>query len=157
MSKEISEEGLSLIKRHEGLRLEVYRCPAGVWTIGYGSTKDVREGMVITQEEADKRLKFDVYTSENCVNEVGDLINQNQFDALVSFVFNLGCGRFKSSTLRKKVVKNPADKTIRYEFIRWVYAGGKKLNGLRKRRNEEADLYFTPVIRVSKCVLCGHR
>jgi len=157
MSKEISEEGLNLIKRHEGLRLEAYRCPAGVWTIGYGSTKDVREGMVITQEEADKRLKFDVYTSENCVNEVGDLINQNQFDALVSFVFNLGCGRFKSSTLRKKVVKNPADKTIRYEFIRWVYAGGKKLNGLRKRRNEEADLYFTPVIRVSKCVLCGHR
>jgi len=157
MSKEISEEGLNLIKRHEGLRLEAYRCPAGVWTIGYGSTKDVREGMVITQEEADKRLKFDVYTSENCVNEVGDLINQNQFDALVSFVFNLGCGRFKSSTLRKKVVKNPADKTIRYEFIRWVYAGGKKLNGLRKRRNEEADLYFTPVDRVSKCVLCGHR
>ena len=112
MSREISAEGLNLIKRHEGLRLEAYKCPASVWTIGYGSTRDVHDGMIITEEQADKRLRWDCQTAENCVNELGDLINSNQFDALVSFVFNLGCGNFNKSTLRKKVIANPLDKTI---------------------------------------------
>ena len=157
MSKEIGVEGLSLIKRFEGLYLVSYKCDAGVWTVGYGSTRDVHEGMIITEEQADKRLRFDVLTAGNCVNAlpVIDLLNQNQFDALVSFVFNLGCGNFKRSNLRKRVIANPADRAIRKEFEKWIYAGGKKLNGLIKRRNEEADLYFTPVSGLSECLVCG--
>lgn len=141
----ISENGLSLIKRHEGLRLEAYRCPAGVVTIGYGHTRTARIGMVIREEEADRLLRSDVRMAEQVVDATAlrtlTPLQQNQFDALVSFVFNVGSGNFATSTLRKKVVANPADKSIGDEFEKWVHAGGKKMTGLVNRRKDERELY----------------
>ena len=113
-------EGLSLIKRFEGLYLESYLCPAKVWTKGYGHTKGVVKGQKITEEEAEDFLKKDLAAAEKTVNSLNVQLTQNQFDALVSFVFNLGSGNFLSSTLCKKVKKNPNDPTIRNEFGRWV-------------------------------------
>ena len=139
----ISNKGIELIKRHEGLVLKAYRCPADKWTIGYGHTLNVKSTDVINKEQAEYFLRQDVKSAESDVNREKLNLTQNQFDALVSFVFNLGGGNFKKWTLLRKVKANPNDPTIRAEFERWIYAGGKVLNGLVKRRKEEADLYFT--------------
>ena len=140
----ITNEGINLIKKFEGLRLEAYLCPAGVWTIGYGHTKGVKKGQVITQLEADNLLKEDLSSFEKGVTSlIKSNINQNQFDSLVSFAFNLGLANLKSSTLLKKVNSNPNDKTIVDEFLKWIYAGGKPLEGLKRRRQAEAYLYFS--------------
>ena len=140
----ITNEGINLIKKFEGLRLAAYLCPAGVWTIGYGHTKGVKKGQVITQLEADNLLKEDLSSFEKGVTSlIKSNINQNQFDSLVSFAFNLGLANLKSSTLLKKVNANPNDITIVDEFIRWIYAGGKPLEGLKRRRQAEAYLYFS--------------
>lgn len=140
----ISENGLRLIKSYESLSLRAYRCPAGVLTIGYGHTRTVRPGQTITEREADELLRRDIAEAERAVNLTADvrLLTQNQFDALVSLVFNIGSGNYEKSTLRAKVINNPADPAIRTEFGRWVNAGGKQLAGLVKRRAAEADLYF---------------
>ena len=138
------KEGINLIKKFEGLRLEAYLCPAGVWTIGYGHTKGVEKGQVITQLEADNLLKEDLSSFEKGVTSlIKSNINQNQFDSLVSFAFNLGLANLKSSTLLKKVNSNSNDRTIVDEFIKWIYAGGKPLEGLKRRRQAEAYLYFS--------------
>ena len=142
MKMKISDNGIELIKKHEGLRLEAYLCPAGKPTIGYGHTKDVKLGDVITEEEAEQLLREDLIVVENEINKHNLDINQNQFDALVSFVYNVGVGNFRTSTLLKKIKTDPNDKTIANEFKRWVYSNGKKLPGLVKRREEEAKLYF---------------
>lgn len=143
----LSQLGLNLIKKHEGLRLKAYRCPGNVLTIGYGHTgKDVKEGMVITDGQAERLLIDDVKSFEADVNRlVKSKINQNQFDALVSFCFNVGPAKLASSTLLKCVNANPYSSNIRYEFSRWNKAGGQVLKGLEKRRADEADLYFKPV------------
>lgn len=134
---------MELIKKHEGLRLDAYLCPAGVWTIGYGHTKNVRPGDRITQHLAEQYLRDDLRDAELTVLRlVRHSLNQNQFDALVSFVFNLGAGNFQSSTLLKKINENPRDHDIKAQFKRWVYANKKVLPGLVTRRNEEAELYF---------------
>ncbi len=139
----ISEQGLNLIKRYEGCVLKAYRCPAGVLTIGYGHTGGVREGQVITRKEADEYLKRDVKAVETCISTaVQSRLSQNQFDALCSFTFNVGCGNFLRSTLLKKIKVNPSDPAIRAEFAKWVHAKSVVLPGLVKRRKEEADLYF---------------
>lgn len=137
-----SDKGIGLIKRFEGLRLKAYLCPAGKPTIGYGHTKGVKLGDVITEEEAEQLLLEDLIVVENEINKHNLDINQNQFDALVSFVYNVGVGNFRTSTLLKKIKANPNDKTIANEFKRWVYSNGKRLPGLVKRREEEAKLYF---------------
>ena len=137
-----SDKGIGLIKRFEGLRLKAYLCPSGKPTIGYGHTKDVKLGDVITEEEAEQLLLEDLIVVENEINKHNLDINQNQFDALVSFVYNVGVGNFRTSTLLKKIKTDPNDKTIANEFKRWVYSNGKKLPGLVKRREEEAKLYF---------------
>ncbi len=137
-----SDKGIGLIKRFEGLRLKAYLCPAGKPTIGYGHTKDVKLGDVITEEEAEQLLLEDLIVVENEINKHNLDINQNQFDALVSFVYNVGVGNFRTSTLLKKIKTDPNDKTIANEFKRWVYGGGKILPGLVRRRKEEANLYF---------------
>ncbi len=137
-----SDKGIGLIKRFEGLRLKAYLCPAGKPTIGYGHTKDVKLGDVITEEEAEQLLLEDLIVVENEINKHNLDINQNQFDALVSFVYNVGVGNFRTSTLLKKIKTDPNDKTIANEFKRWVYSNGKKPPGLVKRREEEAKLYF---------------
>ena len=138
-----SNKGIDLIKKHEGFRAKAYKCPAGKWTIGYGHTLNVKSTDVISLDEAEYFLKKDVEFAENEVNRHNLNINQNQFDALVSFVFNLGVGNFTRSTLLRKIKSNPNDPTIREEFEKWIYADGKVLNGLVRRRKDEADLYFT--------------
>lgn len=138
-----SKNGIDLIARHEGLRLKAYRCPAGILTIGYGHTGNVREGQTITEDYAKYLLASDLSTAENAVNRQNLNINQNQFDALVSFVFNVGSGNFLKSTLLKKIKVNPNDTLIAAEFDRWNKAAGKVLPGLVKRRLDEAKLYFS--------------
>lgn len=137
-----SKTGLALIAAHEGLKLKAYLCPAGVPTIGYGHTKGVRMGDTITPDQADEFLREDLADAEKAVNAQGLKINQNQYDALVSFTFNVGVGNFGKSTLLKKVKANADDPAIRNEFARWNKGGGKVLPGLTRRRKEEADLYF---------------
>jgi lysozyme len=141
----ISVKGIELIKRHEGVRLTAYKCPAGVLTIGYGHTgKDVTVGKVITEAEAEKLLRGDLSTAESEVNKRLSKLNQNQYDALVSFVFNIGIGSFRMSTLLRIAQKTPNDSQIRLEFAKWVRGGGIVLPGLVTRRKEEAELYFSP-------------
>ena len=139
----MTQQGLDLIKKYEGLRLEAYKCPAGVWTIGYGHTKGVYKGMSITKEEAEKLLQQDVSVFElQVINTVGKLA-ACKIDALVSFAYNVGIAAFRNSTLCRKVKANSDDPAIRNEFGKWVYAGKKKLPGLVKRRAEEAEMYFS--------------
>ncbi len=138
-----SDNGIKLIKRHEGLRLEAYLCPAGVWTIGYGHIKGVKKGDKITEQQAEVFLRDDLAWAENAVNKQKLDVNQNQFDALVSFTFNVGSENFQQSTLLKKVKANANDATIANEFRKWRYAKGKVLNGLIGRREDELKLYFS--------------
>ena len=139
----MTQQGLDLIKKYEGLRLEAYKCPAGVWTIGYGHTKGVYKGMSITKEEAEKLLQQDVSVFElQVINTVGKL-SDCKIDALVSFAYNVGVAAFRGSTLCRKVKANSDDPAIRNEFMKWIYAGGKKLQGLERRRKEEAEMYFS--------------
>lgn len=137
-----SSKGIELIKKHEGLSLTAYLCPAKVLTIGYGHTGGVKSGDVITEAQAEEFLRADLNNAEQAIIRERLNINQNQFDALVSFVFNVGIGSFQKSTLLKVIKANSMDARIRMEFSRWVYAKQKVLAGLVLRRKEEADLYF---------------
>ena len=138
-----SSKGIALIKEFEGLRLKAYKCPGGVWTIGYGHTAGVKPGIVITEAQAEQFLKEDLITFEKAVNTQNLSLNQNQFDALVSFTYNVGTGNFSSSTLLRKVRANPLDNSIMDEFLRWVYSKGRVLPGLQHRRLAEMKLYFS--------------
>jgi lysozyme len=141
--------GIEMIKFFEGFRSAPYKCPAGIPTIGYGATfypdgkKVTMADKAITEQEGTALLQnmlvsFEKYVDSYCV----DTITQNQFDALVSFAYNLGPANLKSSTLLKKVNANPEDETIHLEFMKWVKAGGKTLKGLVRRREAESQLYF---------------
>jgi lysozyme len=139
-----SKNCIDLIKKFEGLSLKSYRCPAGLLTIGYGNTQwedstKVKENQTLTIERAEKLLTFWV---SKYANNIKVKCNQNQFDSLVSFAYNTGIGNFNNSTLKKKVIANPDDPTIRAEFMKWVKSNGKQLAGLVKRRDAEANLYF---------------
>jgi lysozyme len=140
-SMNISQEGLSLIKKFEGCELEAYKCAAGVLTIGYGSTKGVKEGDTITQEEADKLLLHEMEEYEGYINDMVTVdLEQNQFDAMVSWVFNLGPANLKASTLLK--VLNAKDyEGVPAQIKRWNKAGGKVLQGLIRRREAESLLF----------------
>ena len=138
-----SPKGISLIKEFEGLRLKAYKCPGGVWTIGYGHTVGVKPGMVISEAQAEEYLKADLVRFERYLNGLGLALNQNQFDALISFIYNVGTGNFSSSTLLRKVRANPQDNSIMDEFLRWVYSKGCVLPGLQRRRLAEMKLYFS--------------
>lgn len=142
-----SNKAIELIKESEGLRLNAYRCSAGVLTIGYGHTKDVREGIRITEAEADTLLRMDVVDCEDTVNKYVKVpLNQNQFDALVDFVFNFGETKFRYSTLLKKL-NDGNYKEASEEILRWNKAFDPKrkvyveLAGLTKRRNKEKELF----------------
>ena len=137
----IGQKGIDLIKHFEGCELNAYKCPAGVWTIGYGHIKGVSEGLSITQEQAEQMLLDELKEYENYINElvVVDL-SQNQFDALVSWVYNLGPANLKSSTLLK--VLNSGDYAgVPDQIERWNKAGGKVLEGLIRRRLAESSLF----------------
>ncbi len=138
-----SKAAYILIQQFESLKLTAYKCPGGVWTIGYGHTSGVQEGMTITETEADELLTEDIEVCEKQINSLNLSLNQNQFDALVSFLFNVGFGNFSKSTLLMKVKVNPYDNSIADELTRWVYSKGKKLAGLQRRRTLEIKLYFS--------------
>jgi len=137
-----SKKGIELIKKYEGLKLKAYKCPAGVWTIGYGHTKNVKQGDVITEVQAEILLIYDLNDFENCIKKnVRIPLTQNQFDALVSFCFNVGCGNFLKSTLLKKLNEGKIAEAAK-EFLKWNKADGKELAGLTKRRQEEMELFL---------------
>ena len=137
----VSERGLDLIRKFEGLRLEAYQCSAGKWTIGYGHTAGVYEGMVITEDQANDLLWGDVRVAERCVNGAVQVpLTQGEFDALVSFVFNLGCGAFRGSTLLRALNDSDYDKCAS-ELLRWNKAGGRVLPGLVARREAEKERF----------------
>ena len=133
---------LNKIIDFEGCKLTAYRCPAGVWTIGVGHTRGVKQGQKITEAQAISLLKGDLLPCENYVNNLGVCKTQGQFDALVDFCFNLGTAALGRSTLLKYIRQGKAEQYIRGEFAKWVKSGGKTLAGLVKRRAWEADRYF---------------
>jgi len=141
----LSDDGLELIKSHEGLRLEAYPDPGSggePWTVGYGHTGDVKEGDEIDEAEASRLLREDVASAELCVERHVEVkLEQHEFDALVSFVFNVGCGNFSASTMLKLI--NAGNKRAAVaQFGRWNKAAGKVLAGLTRRRADEADHFL---------------
>lgn len=145
----LDTNGYKLIQGFEGLKLTAYQDSAGIWTIGYGNItyedgKRVQKGDSITQEKADLLFK---YYANKFASQVDSLItkpiSQNQFNALVSLAYNIGIGALQKSTILKKVNNNPKDASIKDEFMKWVNAGGKKIQGLINRREKEYKLYFT--------------
>jgi len=144
---EVNKAGKDLIKRFEGCKLKAYKCPAGLWTIGYGNTfyedgTKVKEGDVITQERAEQLFDLIVNDFAEQVDAlVKSNVTENNFAAIVSFTFNVGVSNLKKSTLLRKVNANPKDKTISAEFRKWVRANGEVLKGLVRRREAEAKLY----------------
>ena len=137
-----SSKGLQLIKDFEGLRLYAYRCPAGVPTIGYGHTLGVKMGQAITEKQAEDYLKQDVAPIERYLNDVGINFRQEQFDALASFIFNLGTGNFQHSTLLNKICADAPDGEIAEQILKWVNANGRPLAGLKRRRVAEANMFL---------------
>lgn len=138
-----SSKGVSLIKQFEGCRLKAYKCPAGVWTIGYGHTAGVKAGDIITQETAESYLRNDLVTYEKAVMNYDGIyhFNQNQFDALVSFTYNCGDGNLKNLTQSgKRTIAQISDKLLLYNK-----AGGVTLLGLQRRRTAEKVLFDTPI------------
>lgn len=131
-----SQTGIDLIKKFEGCKLKAYKCPTGVWTIGYGHTSGVKEGQTITQKQADNYLILDLKIFENHVNNLKLPLNQNQFDALVSFTYNCGPGNLKT------LVKNRSLEQIAEALLLYNKAGGTTLLGLLKRRKAERELFL---------------
>jgi lysozyme len=145
-----SQNCIDLIKTFEGYHSKAYKCPANIVTIGWGSTmyKDgtkIKMGDVVTEDEAEELLMWEL--DKKAIGLHGLKINQNQADSLLSFIYNLGIGAFKKSTLFKKVNLNPWDTSIKDEFMKWNKArvGGKliELKGLTRRRDAESNLYFS--------------
>lgn len=130
------------LKEFEGLRLVAYKpTKAERWyTIGYGhSAGDVKAEMCINEEEAEELLKRDLFFVEKFINGIPKVRTQGQFDALVSFTYNVGVGKLKRSTLLKKIMHDASTEEIQREFMKWVYSGGEKLDGLVTRRRWEAE------------------
>ena len=142
----ISENGIALIKSFEGCHLTAYLCPAGVWTIGYGHTAGVSEGQTITQDQADAYLKSDLEKYEKYVTTTGLVLNQNQFDALVSFTYNCGYGNLK------KLIKDRSLGEIAEVILLYNKSNGKVLSGLVFRRIKERDLFLMEECRMIKPV-----
>lgn len=140
---DISQKGIDLIKSFEGLRLEAYYDAVGVLTIGYGHTKGVVEGQVITEEEAEELLRNDLEIYEDAViNATVVDLTQGEFDALVSFTYNLGAGNLRRSTLLKLLNEDDKEGAAN-EFLKWNKAGGRVLNGLVRRRQAERDMFLS--------------
>lgn len=144
-----SQNCIDLIKLYEGYKSKAYYCPAGVPTIGYGSTMynngfKVKIGDVINEQEADNLLMWEL--KNKIVALHGLNLNQNQIDACLSFIYNLGIGAFNKSTMKKKIIVDANDSSIKVEFMKWNKArvDGQliELKGLTKRRKSEATLYF---------------
>jgi len=143
MHRFTSKEGLEFIKSFESFSPTTYICPAGYLTIGYGHVLlqgEYYQG--ISMDTAEDLLRRDLMRAERAViRNICQPLEQNQFDALVSFTYNLGCGALQRSTLRQKVNYGASPAEVRYEFMKWVYAGGQKLAGLVRRRRAEGDMF----------------
>lgn len=145
----LSDKGVKCIVLSEGLKLHAYEDTGGVWTIGIGTTRypdgtRVRKGDTCTEYQAYQWLRHDVRGACKDVDDLTrDDLTQAQFDALVSLVYNIGRGQYSTSTVRRLVNLNPADKKIRDAFLMWNKDNGKPVNGLTNRRVREADLYFS--------------
>jgi lysozyme len=138
----INQQGIELIKEFEGLRLKSYKDAVGIWTIGYGSTgKDIGPNLIWTEQQCLDRLRHNVEEFERAIERLVTVnLTENQFSALVCFVYNVGAGNFKSSTMLKLINKSDfAGAAI--QFLRWNKAGGKVLDGLTRRRQAEKDLF----------------
>ena len=138
----VSDSLIKQLMTFEGLSLEAYEDAAGVPTIGYGHTGGVKMGDRISEYWAKELLLADIAVAERAVDSLELELTQGQLDALVSFTFNLGFGRLKSSTLLKVIRQGGSMRQIRREFMRWVHAGGRRMKGLEKRRAWEADRFF---------------
>ena len=137
----ISDEGIQLIKKFEGCKLEAYQDAVGIWTIAYGRIKEVKEGDTCSQEQAEEWLHEELHEYQSYIEDMVEVsLLQNQFDALVSWVYNLGPSNLKSSTLLK-VLNSGEYKNVPEQIKRWNKAGGKVLEGFTRRRNAEA-LFF---------------
>lgn len=136
---EASDLLIGKIKEFEGFSSTAYTCAGGVVTIGYGHTRGVRITDRCTKSEAEQWLREDLAPIEAYLNTIPEIDTQGEYDALCSFIFNLGLGAFKGSTLLKKIRAGAPVEEIQAQFRRWVYAGGKKLKGLVKRREWEAE------------------
>ncbi|HBA52895.1 MAG TPA: lysozyme [Syntrophorhabdus aromaticivorans] len=148
MARQVSQEGLELVKKYEGLRTQAYRCPAGVWTIGYGHTEGVKPDTEVTAERAEELLNQDLTQAGAQVERLVHVpLTDNQFSALTSFVFNVGAGNLESSTLLRRLNAGDYD-AVPSELAKWVKATdpktGKKatLAGLVKRRAAEGELWL---------------
>lgn len=158
--RKTNPKGINILHEFESCRLKAYRCPAGIWTIGWGNTffengTPVKEGDAITQQRADSLFLFVLARFEDQAQKaITSEVNENQFSAFVSALYNIGAGssqksgliRLKDgqpSTLLRKINANPNDLTIRDEFLKWVSPGTAFTNGLRRRREAEANLYFS--------------
>lgn len=145
----ISEAGIELIRRFEGLELESYQDIAGVWTIGYGHTETAGPNQKINEREAEELLRRDLAPRERAVEQLVSVgLNQNEFDALVSFVFNVGANAFKNSTARKRLNRN--DRLGAGDALTWwnkatVSGVLREVRGLTRRRAAEKALFLTPV------------
>lgn len=140
-----SDQGVDFICAHEGLRLRAYLCPAKVWTIGYGHTgEDVVEGLTITKARARELLVQDLEKAERAVLALSVPLQQHQFDALVSLVFNIGPTAFAKSTLVRKL-KDDDYNGAANQFLKWVYAGKRQVPGLVSRRARERDMFLKGV------------
>jgi len=140
-NQSINEAGLELIKEFEGCILSAYKDPVGIWTIGYGHTKDVHRGDMITEAEAETLLIEDLKIFEKSILELVDVfLTSNQFSALCSFVYNIGVEAFRKSTMRKKLNDRNYDGAAE-EFGKWIHAGGRILQGLVRRREAEKKLF----------------
>lgn len=139
--RQVPESALSLIRKFEGCKLKAYRCPAGKWSIGYGSTKGVYEGQEITQDQAEIMLLQDAQEACDAVlKRVRVPLSDCELSALVSFVFNEGKGNFKKSELLKKLNEGHYD-AVPFQLMRWRYCKGVELGGLVRRRRAEASLW----------------
>jgi lysozyme len=137
----ISQEGISLIKKFEGCELEAYKCAAGVWTIGYGHTKDVKEGDSILKEDAESMLMHELQEYCNDVDIAVKVdLKQNEFDALVSWTYNLGLTNLNSSTMLKVLNEGKHDE-VPAQMKRWNKASGQVKQGLVRRREAEALMF----------------
>ena len=134
-----SESLVEKIKEFEGYSNTAYRCAAGVWTCGWGHVRGVTGTTTCVKSEAERWLKEDLAPVEAYLNTIPEVNTQGKFDALCSFIYNLGIGNLKSSTLLRKIKEGASTEDIQEQFRRWVYAGGKVMKGLVRRREWEAQ------------------
>ncbi|MGE4351943.1 MAG: lysozyme [Bdellovibrionales bacterium] len=141
LTRRVCEDGVALIKEYEGLRLKAYRCPAHIWTIGYGHTRTVYPSMEITEEEAEHLLYEDLFIVEQAIGRLVKVpLNDYQFAALVAFAFNVGIGNLEKSTLLRLLNRGWYEQ-VPAQLSRWNRSNGQVLGGLARRRAAEARLW----------------